>query len=77
LVFGLYFLLNVLLAVVFDNYKKKLEERVSQKQEMRSEYISHFFFKYDKGLKGFLDVEESKPFLQIIMNLDFSKKGDR
>jgi hypothetical protein len=31
LVFGLYFLLNVLLAVVFDNYKKKLEEKVSQK----------------------------------------------
>jgi hypothetical protein len=31
LVIGLYFLLNVLLAIVFDNYKKKLEEHVTEK----------------------------------------------
>jgi two pore calcium channel protein len=29
LVFGLYFLLNVLLAIVFDNYKKRIDETVA------------------------------------------------
>jgi two pore calcium channel protein len=35
LVFGLYFLLNVLLAIVFDNYKKRIDETVALKQNER------------------------------------------
>jgi two pore calcium channel protein len=47
LLVGLYFLLNVLLAIVFDNYKKKLDEVVAHKQDIRSEYIELFFERND------------------------------
>lgn len=48
LVFGLYFLLNVLLAVVFDNYKSKLEDLATKKTDVRGEYIEQFYDKFDE-----------------------------
>ena len=47
LVFGLYFLLNVLLAIVFDNYKKRIEETVLEKQNERHKYIEMYYRCYD------------------------------
>ena len=39
LTFGLYFLLNVLLAIVFDNYKTRIEEKCTSKANKRTELI--------------------------------------
>lgn len=35
LIIGLYFLQNILLAIVFDNYKKRITERVGDRTETR------------------------------------------
>lgn len=47
LTFGLYFLLNVLLAVIFENYKSRIEERVIRHRERRFEYIEKYYDKFD------------------------------
>jgi two pore calcium channel protein len=72
LVFGLYFLLNVLLAIVFDNYKKRIEDTVLEKQNERHKYIEMYYRCYDQEEKGYLTINESKKFLALVMNLDYT-----
>jgi len=43
LTFGLYFLMNVLLAVVFENYKLRVEARVLHYRERRFKYIEDYY----------------------------------
>jgi two pore calcium channel protein len=47
LTFGLYFLLNVLLAVVFENYKLRVEARVLHHRERRFRYIEEYYNQSD------------------------------
>jgi len=69
LVLGLYFLQNILLAVVFDNYKKRLQEKVEDKTESRVKYISQYFEEFDKESKGYLTLEQAKNFFQCCLSL--------
>jgi two pore calcium channel protein len=73
LVFGLYFLLNVLLAIVFDNYKKRLDNVVTEKQNIRLKYINDFYSKIDTDEKGYLTLDEMKEFFQIVIPLNYEK----
>lgn len=43
LIFGLYFLQNILLAIVIENYKTRLQEKATDKVESRYETISKLF----------------------------------
>ena len=56
LMLGLYFLQNILLAVVFENYKKRLEFRVETKVESRAKMISKYFDQIDTEGKGYLTL---------------------
>ena len=44
---GLYFLLNVLLAVVFDNYRKRILARADLKTAKRLLYVNMMLKRYD------------------------------
>lgn len=43
LIIGLFFLMNVLLAVVYENYKKRIETKAELKTNKRVGYISTIF----------------------------------
>ena len=42
-IIGIFYLLSILLAIVFDNYKKRIEEISSRKLEKRMDYIGKFY----------------------------------
>ena len=77
LLVGLFFLLNVLLAVVFENYKKRLEERVTKRGIKRVNYIEKYYSLYDPHDKGFLSVREAKKFFALVLDLDYKDRKDR
>ena len=55
-IFGVFFLMNVLLAVIFDNYKRRVQWTSMNRGKERMEYIERFFAKYDEGDKGWLTI---------------------
>lgn len=77
LLMGLFFLLNVLLAIVFTNYKKRLQEKVEKKGEDRAKMISDYFDEYDKGNKGYLDLAETKKLFAMLLDLKWTRNRDR
>lgn len=70
---GVFFLLSVLLAVIFDNFKNRVE--LSQKDNIaeRLEYIEYFFAQYDDSDKGWLTVKETKAFFAHVLDLSYKK----
>lgn len=77
LMMGLYFLQNVLLATIFDNYKKRVQEKFDLKSKDRSFYIEQYFERFDRGKKGYLNLSETKTFFALIFELDYMKSKDR
>lgn len=75
--FGVFFLMNVLLAVIFDNYKRRVEWTSQNRGRERVVHINMFFDRYDEGGKGWLTVYEAKDFFAYILNLNYSKTEDR
>ena len=51
---AVFFLLNVLLAVIFDNYKNRLERVQRSRQSQRLAAIEKFFDAYDTDKSGYL-----------------------
>ena len=43
----IFYLLSILLAIVFDNYKKRVEMEYRRKLKRRLEYVEIFYEKYD------------------------------
>jgi hypothetical protein len=74
---GLFFLQNVLLATIFDNYKKYIENKFESKTQTRADYIDQYFEKYDRDKKGYLSLSEAKSFFSMLLELDFKKANDR
>lgn len=56
IIVGIFFLMSVLLAVIFDNYKKRMVELQRKKVSKRLEYISQFFDYYDVDGNGWLTM---------------------
>ena len=56
LTFGLFFLQNVLLATIFDNYKRRIMERFEDKSANRVQYIKDYYERYDRDKKGYLNL---------------------
>ena len=59
---GLYFLLNLLLAIVYDNYKTRIETKVNSKNKDRINFIRQYYYAYDLSNKGYLNIDECKKF---------------
>ena len=62
---------------MFDNYKRRLQERVETKAESRAHMISTYFDENDVGAKGYLTLQECKKFFAILLELNYTKAKDR
>jgi hypothetical protein len=67
----------VLLAVVFENYKKRVEGRSLNKSESRIKMIRKYFQFYDTSNRGVLQTDEAKKFFALILDLDYRNPNDR
>ena len=54
--FGMYFLQNLLLASIFENYKSRVQRSAEQKLTAREVAISQCFDAFDQEQKGYLDI---------------------
>ena len=75
--FGVFFLMNVLLAVIFDNYKRRIEWTSQNRGRERVQHIEKFFDKYDEGKKGWLTIQEAKAFFAFVLSLNYKDSEDR
>jgi len=71
IMFGVFFLMNVLLAVIFDNYKRRVQWTSQNRGKERLKHIEKFFDKYDEGAKGYLSVYEAKVFFGYVLDLHY------
>lgn len=58
LIIGLYFLLNLVLAIYYSNYKNRVENTINKFITMRENFLYTKFMEYDKGSKGYLTKHE-------------------
>lgn len=77
LIIGLYFLQNLLLAMIFDNYRKRVQEKADTKVEERVIMIRQYFERFDREKKGYLDLSQAKTFLKALLDLNYTKPKDR
>jgi hypothetical protein len=66
-IFGVYFLMNLFLAVVYTNYMKRQEKSLIDFEQDRSRYLGGKFTKFDKGSKGYLTIDECKGLLEELL----------
>ena len=67
---GVYFLLNVLLAVFYSNYQSRVENAINSYVDKRVEYLEKKFYEYDKENKGYLTNKECKKLIIYLLSLD-------
>lgn len=72
---GCFFLTSVLLAVIFDNFKNRMEILQKKKVSHRMVYIEQFFDAYDENQMGWLTLEQTKAFFATVCDLDFKKRS--
>ena len=77
LVVGLQFISRILLATIYDNYKRRMENRAENKSEQRITTIKSYFKLYDKNDSGVLDIEQAKKFFALIFDLNYKEPNDR
>jgi two pore calcium channel protein len=56
ILFGVFFLMNVLLGVIFDNYKRHQELSSKNRSKRRLKIIARYYQQIDKEDKGYLTV---------------------
>ena len=76
-VIGVFYLLSILLAIVFDNYKNRVKQLGQQKICERIKYIKIIFDKFDEEELTYLTYDQAKDFFQFVLDLDFKKKKHR
>lgn len=58
LIIGLFFLLNLVLAIYYSNYKTRVENSINKFISIREDFILQEFDKFDKDKKGYLNKDE-------------------
>ena len=74
---GCFYLMSVLLAVIFDNFKKRMEILQRKKVSYRMEYIEQFFNAFDEQDDGWLSIKDTRAFFATVCDLDYKKKNHR
>jgi len=69
--------MNVLLAVVFTNYKERIVVLADEKTEKRIELIGYYVDYFDEDSKGYLTFPESKRFFKTVFDLTYKKESDK
>ena len=74
LLFGLYFMMNFLLANVFMMFKERLERRAISIRYKTETLLKELFDRFDHNNKGYLSYFEGKEFFEALLNLDLRRK---
>ena len=74
LIIGLYFLMNFLLANVFNKFKDRLERNALEIMKKTELLLIELFDRFDYSSKGYLNWKESKEFFTILLKLNLRKK---
>ena len=77
ILFGVWFLMSVLLAVIFDNYKHRLQTLQKANVTKRIEYIDTIFATYDKQNMGWLTMKQTRRFFSAVLELNMSDSKHR
>ena len=72
-----FFLSSILLSIVFDNYKRQIDESHKRKLEQRVQYIGMFYDMFDTEELGYLNYKQARDFFQKVLNLNFMKRKHR
>jgi len=76
LIFGMFFLMNILLAAVIDNYKDRSVEEYERKEIRKRENISTIFDNFDEGEKSYLDRLELKNMFEFLLDQSLEGKSE-
>lgn len=71
LLISLFFMQSIILAVVFEYYKKNLKNKMEAQLNDRTKQIELAFDEYDDGNKGYLTIDETKRFFHKVLDLNF------
>ena len=77
ILFGVFFLMNVLLGVIFDNYKRHVELASKERSRRRMKIIARYYKQFDEEDKGYLTIVQARQFFALTLDLDYSKKAHR
>ena len=77
IVICIFLLQSVLLALVFENYKRRVEELSQEKLDRRLTYIEMFYDQFDENGDGYLTYREAKDFFEFVLDLNFRKRQHR
>lgn len=58
LIIGLFFLMNLVLAIYYSNYKNRVENTINKFIDIRENFLIETFEIYDEGEKGYLTKKE-------------------
>jgi len=72
LIFGLFLLMNLLLAIFYSNYQLRFQQQINSFVEERNNYLIEKFTELDKNGKGYLSKDECYLIFQDIRSLDQS-----
>ena len=68
LLFGYYFLMDLLLAVFYNSYRYHIEQSLNDFNETRSRYLQRKFNEFDRAGKGHLTQEECKELIEDLLS---------
>lgn len=77
IVIGIFYLLSILLSVVFEKYKKRVEKIGRQKLEQRLTYIRILFDSHDTDGLGYLTYSQARNFFAQVLELNTKKPNHR
>nr|ATG70803.1 ATCCH1 fatty acid oxygenation upregulated 2 [Juniperus scopulorum] len=66
ILFGVYFVTNLILAVVYDSFKKQLAKQVAEMDKMRNRTLETAFTLLDENKCGFLDKDQCAELFQAL-----------
>ena len=69
LLIGLYFLLQLLLAVVFNKYKGRLEAKIVRNEEKRKKQVEKLYKMFDTNKRGYLNFEEFRRLIAFVFDI--------
>ena len=68
---------NVLLAIVFDNYKKRVVKMSESKIQKRMTFIKMYYEQFDPDDLGYLTYKQARNFFQQVLEMNFKRKAHR
>ena len=72
---GVFILLQMVLAVVFDNYKRRIELKSVEKIGNRRQYVEKIYNQFDVEGKGYLTIRQARKFLGLTLDLNYRYKS--